>query len=330
MNHLRAVPSPDEQPRTRSGSATSVRVEAPCRVTLFHRRAATGADGEAPDTSVYQAVRLITTVTARRQSRDAHGTVTLTPEGPAEGRVDPRGLAVRAARALAEATDITEGVDLLLRRRVPVRSGLGVGAAEAAATLVACNHLWGTGLSQPELRAIAAGLGGDVVFPLTGACAVGRGRELSPVMSRGAYQWVLAVPAEGLDPAEVLARHDARATAAAVGTEPDGSRPCLGQEVPDALTAALRAGDATALVPALHNDLEEAVLSLRPELTDVLAVAEHAGALRALVVGTGPAVAALVADPAAAARVTRALSASGLVARVLRADAPVAGARVVG
>ncbi|QPL05658.1 MULTISPECIES: 4-(cytidine 5'-diphospho)-2-C-methyl-D-erythritol kinase [Actinomyces] len=352
MNHLRAVPSPDEQPRTRSGSATSVRVEAPCRVTLFHSRAATDADDEAPATSVYQAVRLITTVTARRQSCDDHGTVTLTPEDPAGGQLDLEGPAARAARALAQAAGITEGVDLLLRRRVPVHSGLGAGAAEEAATLVACNHLWGTGLSQPELRAIAAGLGGDAVFPLTGACAVGRGRELSPVMSRGAYQWVLAVPAEGLDPAEVLARHDAldavgheapdqaghvtlpdglaAVPADAVGTDPGGSRPDPGQEVPDALTAALRAGDAPALAPALHNDLEEAVLSLRPELTDVIAAAEQAGALRALVTGTGPVVAALVADTVAAARVTRALSASGLVAHVLRADAPVAGARVVG
>ncbi|MCL3776819.1 MULTISPECIES: 4-(cytidine 5'-diphospho)-2-C-methyl-D-erythritol kinase [unclassified Actinomyces] len=325
MSHLRAVPSPDEQPRTRSGSATSVRVEAPGRLTLFHSRGAAGADGEAPATSVYQAVRLITTVTARRQSRDAHGTVTLTPEEPGAGPLDTQGPAARAARALAQAVGVTEGVDLLLRRRAPARCGLGVGAAEAAATLVACNHLWGTGLTQPELRAVAAGLGGDAAFPLTGACAVGRGRELSPVMTRGAYQWVLAVPEGGLDPAEVLARHDALGVAGH-----GGPRPHPGQEVPEALTAALRAGDTAALSTLLHNDLEEAVLSLRPVLADVITTAERAGALRALVAGTGPAVAALVADTVAAARVTRALSASGLVAHVLRADAPVAGARVVG
>nr|WP_283251284.1 MULTISPECIES: hypothetical protein [unclassified Actinomyces] len=144
-------------------------------------------------------------------------------------------------------------------------------------------------------------------------------------MTRGAYQWVLAVPEGGLDPAEVLARHDALGVAGH-----GGPRPHPGQEVPEALTAALRAGDTAALSTLLHNDLEEAVLSLRPVLADVITTAERAGALRALVAGTGPAVAALVADTVAAARVTRALSASGLVAHVLRADAPVAGARVVG
>ena len=58
--------------------------------------------------------------------------------------------------------------------------------------------------------------------------------------------------------------------------------------------------------------------------------AQQAGALRALVAGTGPAVAALVAEPGTAARVTRALRASGLIASAVRVDAPVAGARVVG
>ena len=58
--------------------------------------------------------------------------------------------------------------------------------------------------------------------------------------------------------------------------------------------------------------------------------AESAGALRAIVSGSGPTIAAIVEDPGSAQRVSRALKASGQVADVLRADAPVAGARVVG
>ena len=88
--------------------------------------------------------------------------------------------------------------------------------------------------------------------------------------------------------------------------------------------------DARALAGSLHNDLQAAALDLRPELADVIAVAEEAGALRAIVSGSGPTIAALVEDPGSAQRVSRALKASGLVAEVLRADAPVAGARVVG
>ena len=80
----------------------------------------------------------------------------------------------------------------------------------------------------------------------------------------------------------------------------------------------------------MRNDLEAAALDLRPELADVIDVAQASGALRAMVSGSGPTVAALVTDMATAQRVSRALTASGVCSGVLRVDAPVAGARVVG
>ena len=187
---------------------------------------------------------------------------------------------------------------------------------------MACNALWGTGLSLPELSALAARLGADVPFPLTGATAVGSGRGdlVTPIMTRGVYHWVFALAEEGLSTPAVFRRFDELT---------GGGQPAV-RDVPEALTAALRAGDARALAGSLHNDLQAAALDLRPELAEVIAVAEEAGALRAIVSGSGPTIAALVEDPGSAQRVSRALKASGLVADVLRADAPVAGARVVG
>ena len=325
MSHLRAVPDGPTGPREstvppRSGSASSVRVEAPGKVNLFLSVGAPGPDGYHPLTTVFQAVRLIETVTARRQSAQDHGTVTLTLEEPdADVPVDESNLAVRAATLLAQTTGVSEGVDLLLRKRVPVAGGMAGGSADAAAALVACNALWGTGLSLPELSALAARLGADVPFPLTGATAVGSGRGdlVTPIMTRGAYHWVFALAEEGLSTPAVFRRFDG------------GGQPAV-CDVPEALTAALRAGDARALAGSLHNDLQAAALDLRPELAEVIAVAEEAGALRAIVSGSGPTIAALVEDPGSAQRVSRALKASGLVAEVLRADAPVAGARVVG
>ena len=322
MSHLRAVPS-GPTPPSRSGSATSVRVEAPGKVNLFLSCGARGADGYHPLTTVFQAVRLIETVTARRQSAQDHGTVTLTLEEPdADVPADDSNLAVRAATLLAQTTGVSEGVDLLLRKRVPVAGGMAGGSADAAAALVACNALWGTGLSLPELSALAARLGADVPFPLTGATAVGSGRGdlVTPIMTRGAYHWVFALAEEGLSTPAVFRRFDELT---------GGGQPAV-RDVPEALTAALRAGDARALAGSLHNDLQAAAIDLRPELAEVIAVAEEAGALRAIVSGSGPTIAALVEDPGSAQRVSRALKASGLVADVLRADAPVAGARVVG
>ena len=328
MSHLRAVPDGPTGPREpavppRSGSASSVRVEAPGKVNLFLSVGAPGPDGYHPLTTVFQAVRLIETVTARRQSAQDHGTVTLTLEEPdGDVPVDESNLAVRAATLLAQTTGVSEGVDLLLRKRVPVAGGMAGGSADAAAALVACNALWGTGLSLPELSALAARLGADVPFPLTGATAVGSGRGdlVTPIMTRGAYHWVFALSEEGLSTPAVFRRFDELT---------GGGQPAV-RDVPEALTAALRAGDARALAGSLHNDLQAAALDLRPELAEVIAVAEEAGALRAIVSGSGPTIAALVEDPGSAQRVSRALKASGLVAEVLRADAPVAGARVVG
>ncbi len=326
MSHLRAVPNGPTGPSTappRSGSASSVRVEAPGKVNLFLSAGAPGPDGYHPLTTVFQAVRLIETVTARRQSAQNHGTVTLTLEEPdAAVPIDASNLAVRAADLLAEVTGVNEGVDLLLRKRVPVAGGMAGGSADAAATLVACNALWGTNLPLPELSALASRLGADVPFPLTGATAVGHGRGdlVTPIMTRGSYHWVFALAEQGLSTPAVFRRFDVL---------PGAGEPAV-RDVPEALTAALRAGDVRALADSLHNDLQAAAIDLRPELARVISVAEEAGALRAIVSGSGPTIAALVEDPGSAQCVSRALKASGLVAGVLRADAPVAGARVVG
>ncbi|SDN87372.1 4-diphosphocytidyl-2-C-methyl-D-erythritol kinase [Actinomyces ruminicola] len=328
MSPLHAVPGTGAAPRPpRSGSMTKVRVEAPGKVNLFLSAGAPAADGYHPLTTVFQAVRLIETVTARRQAADLHGTITLTLDEPdPDVPTDETNLAVRAAALLAETAGVGDGVDLLLRKRVPVAGGMAGGSADAAAALLACNALWGTGLSLTELTELAARLGADVPFPLLGATAVGHGRgdRLTPLMARGTYHWVFATAAEGLSTPAVFRRFDELAEASPTGV---AAAPA---EVPASLTAALRDGDAAALAAALHNDLQAAALDLRPQLADVMALAESAGALRAIVSGSGPTIAALAPDPAAAMRVANALNASGLVAEALRADAPVAGARVVG
>ena len=333
MTHLRAVPGADSSgpcPTRSCGGATTVRVEAPGKINLFLSAGVPGADGYHPLTTVFQAVRLIETVTARSQSRAARGSITLTLEnGPQEDAAvptDSSNLAVRAARLLAETTGVTDGVDLTIRKRVPVAGGMAGGSADAAATLTACNILWGADLGPDELGDLAARLGADVPFPLLGATAVGHGRgdRLTPLMTRGRYLWVLAFAARGgLSTPAVFSRFDEFAAASSGG----GAAPA---DVPEEMTAALRAGNARALAAALHNDLQGAAVSLRPELAEVIGIAEASGALRAIVSGSGPTVAALVPDAASATRVTRALTASALVGGTARVDAPVAGARAVG
>lgn len=227
MTHLRAVPGADSSgpcPTRSCGGATTVRVEAPGKINLFLSAGAPGADGYHPLTTVFQAVRLIETVTARSQSRAARGSITLTLEnGPQEDAAvptDSSNLAVRAARLLAETTGVTDGVDLTIRKRVPVAGGMAGGSADAAATLTACNILWGADLGPDELGDLAARLGADVPFPLLGATAVGHGRgdRLTPLMTRGRYLWVLAFAARGgLSTPAVFSRFDELAAASSGG-----------------------------------------------------------------------------------------------------------------
>ena len=175
---------------------------------------------------------------------------------------------------------------------------------------------------------MGAELGSDVPFALHGGTALGHGRgeELTPVLARGRFTWVFAVADAALSTPTVYRECDRLREAAGLGTA--GS---LTPEprVPDAVLSALRAGDPVTLGRALANDLEPAAVALRPALRQVLEVGREAGALGAVVSGSGPTCAFLVGDDERALDVAVALTASGACRTVLRAHGPVAGARVV-
>ena len=236
----------------------------------------------------------------------------------------PEGLdniAVRAAALLKEHTGAEAGAEIAIRKVIPVAGGMAGGSADAAAALVACNELWGTGLSRHELEPLAARLGSDVPFLLHGGNAVGggRGETVSPVLARGSYHWVLAVAAEGLSTAAVYAEFDRLNAGRDVPTP----------EVPDELLAALRSGDAEALGASLSNDLTEAAVSLRPELSATLDLGREAGALGAIISGSGPTCLFLASDEEHSLDISFALAGAGACADVVQSRGPVPGVRFV-
>ncbi|GAA3533974.1 4-diphosphocytidyl-2-C-methyl-D-erythritol kinase [Aeromicrobium flavum] len=281
-------------------------------------------DGFHPLATVYQAVDLHDEL--RISSReDGELTVAMHTEVELpEGSTVPEGddnLAVRAARLLRERLgDPGLGADIAIRKVIPVAGGMAGGSADAAAALVGCNELWGGGLSRADLEPLAAELGSDVPFLLHGGNAIGggRGETVSPVLARGGYHWVFATATEGLSTAAVYAEFDR--------LHPDAPAE---PEVPDALLNALRAGDAHALGQALSNDLTEASLSLRPELADTLEVGLQAGALGAIVSGSGPTTVFLAASEQHALDLAMALTSAAAAADVIQSRGPVSGARLV-
>lgn len=213
--------------------------------------------------------------------------------------LDHTNLAYRAAQAVAQQAAqrglATPDVHILLDKAVPVAGGMAGGSADAAATLKACNEFWQVGLSLEELAQLGAQLGADVPFGLYGGVALGTGRGdlIEPLKAApGPYYWTFALQDEGLSTAAVFKHFDATVQAPPAADMP-----------PEQLLAALEAGDVAEVSRHIRNDLQATAIDLRPELGQLIDLAKKAGALAAMVSGSGPTVAALSASRAVAERV---------------------------
>ena len=314
---------------------TTVTVSVPAKVNLQLAVGPVRADGYHDVATVYHAVSLFDEVTVAPAERDS---VAITGEGADSVPTDGGNLAARAAGALAQVVGPDSrdapGVAIQITKRIPVAAGLAGGSADAAAALVACNELWGTGLSQQELGELASRIGSDVAFGLLGGTAIGigRGEQVTPVLTTGTFHWVLAFANGGLSTADVYAKCD-RMRASQEGRQAKG-RTVGTVSVPDpvldnALIAALRSGDPAKVGPLLSNDLQSAAISLRPELRRALAAGRELGALGAMVSGSGPTCAFLAKNRRHARDLAAALAGAGVCRTVAQVTGPAPGATIV-
>jgi 4-diphosphocytidyl-2-C-methyl-D-erythritol kinase len=295
-------------------------VRVPAKINLHLGVGPLRQDGFHELATVYQAISIYDEITARASDSLA---LTMDGEGAGQLALDDTNLVIRAVRALAAATGREPHARLHLRKQIPIAAGLAGGSADAAATLVACDSLWGTGLSREQLAHIAAGLGSDVPFLVLGGTALGtgRGEAVSPVLASGhAWHWVVGTAEGGLSTPEVYRQlDDLRDT----GLAP----PSIG--VPDEILAALRQRDPHVLAKVLGNDMQPASLALRPELGRTLQAGVAAGALAAMISGSGPTCVFLARDAGHADAVARELDEHDVCRGVRVAHGPVAGARLV-
>lgn len=299
-------------------SAVAVRV--PAKVNLQLSVGPLRGDGYHDLVNVFHAVSIFDEVTAS----EAEGvSVTVEGEGADAVPLGEENLAVQAVYALAGETGAVPDVRLSIRKSIPVAGGMAGGSADAAAALLACNRLWGTGLDRDALQSIGARLGSDVPFALVGGTAVGlgRGERLTPALVRDSFHWVFALADGGLSTAAVYAECDR--LRAGRGERVD--RP----QVAAPLMEALRAGDPVMLAGACRNDLQPAAIALRPALRRTLTAGREHGALGGLVSGSGPTCAFLARSERHALDLAVALSGAGVCRSVARAYGPVPGAQVV-
>jgi 4-diphosphocytidyl-2-C-methyl-D-erythritol kinase len=203
--------------------------------------------------------------------------------GPLAGRLQDAGgesLAARAARAWADATGHERGARITVDKRIPVAAGLGGGSADAAATILALDELHGTGLDRETQLRIAAAVGADVPALLHGGAvfADGRGDVVTPMHAVQTTTWVVAPASFSVRTPDAYGWWDGDGT-----TGPD----------PGAVVAALEAGNDEVLAHGMFNDLEAPVVARHPDVGRTIATLREAGALGAVMTGSGPTVVAL-------------------------------------
>ena len=276
-------------------------------------------DGYHPVATVFQAVSIFDDVKIALSGKP--GITIHSAKSDERLPLDKNNLAFKAAELMAKKFDITDGIEITLNKEIPIAGGMAGGSADAGATIVGIDALFSLGLKRNEMEKIGSELGADIPFTISGGTAIGTGRgdQITPVLSRGSYSWVLALSSSGL-------------STPAVYNECDRLREGLQVAPPhisDSLLHALSAGDAVALGKALSNDLQPAACSLKPALRLILDVGLDYGALGGLVSGSGPTVAFLAENEDHALDLVVALTSSGVVGNVVRASGPVPGARVI-
>ncbi len=219
--------------------------------------------------------------------REREDGITVRTDDPARPD-DARNLGGRAAQVLREAFQVARGVDIEIKKGIPVGSGLGGGSSDAAITLLGLVQMWKLRLNGRGLLSLAAALGSDVPFFLEGGAAVARGRGEK-------VTWLPPLPTTWV----VLARPRVAVSTAwayqALALSRVRRRPDVA-----ALVAAVRREDVAAVGRLMGNVFEDLLVQHHPvvgELKQRILAGEAYGAALS---GTGPTVFGLMANEAAA------------------------------
>ncbi len=249
----------------------AVRIRAHAKINLDLRVLGTRADGFHELRTVFQAIALHDLITCTARPGD------FALECPAAGVPLDRGnLVWRAAEGLwhvLERDGPMRDVAIHLDKQIPLQAGLGGGSANAAATLMALLRLWGVSVPPAQLSDLAATLGADVPFFLSGGTALGLGRgdEVYPLADLPRHWIVLLIPGFGVSTIDAFRWYDA---------EREQGRPAAGepQYVP---------GPWPSRAAQMINDLEGPISRHHPEIEEMKLQLRRHGALAAAMSGSG-------------------------------------------
>ena len=235
-----------------SPEAASILVRCPAKLNLFLEVVRRREDGYHEIDTVMQAISLFDDLEIQASDDGELHLACSDPTLPS----DAGNLVMRAALALREATGCALGASMRLTKRIPSEAGLAGGSSDAAGALVGLNEAWGTALGAEELAELAAAVGSDVAFFLTGGAArcTGRGEQVEALGTTPTTHYVLVCPQVKVS------------TARAYGKLRFPLTPV--DQVATMTVRSLVDGDIEGLGSSLFNRLEEPAFALYPELRE--------------------------------------------------------------
>lgn len=246
------------------------------------------ADGYHEVRMIMQTVNLHDRIVMERVQETGIRTETNLPYVPdGEGN-----LAYRAAKLLMEEFALPGGVEIKIRKHIPVAAGMAGGSTDAAAVLVGMNRLFGLGLSKKELMVRGVKLGADVPYCILRGTALseGIGEILTELPPAPGCSIVLAKPQVSVSTKAIYGKLRA-----------DELKP---EEHPDidGMAEAIRKNDLDGIISRLGNVLELVTIPDHPEIGTIKRLMMENGAEGALMSGSGPTVFGIFKDPQAASR----------------------------
>ena len=195
---------------------------------------------------------------------------------------DESNLAYKAAEKLLEYTGIKKGVEIRIKKGIPVAAGLGGGSADAAGVLLGLNKLWDLGIHLEDLSSLGMGLGADVPFCIYGGTALARGigEKITPLPTAPKLDLILIKPPFGLSAGDIYKAYDKMTVDAA----PNHQK----------LMEGLDRNDTTMIVDNVGNMLQAAAVKARPKIQDLVDILKGVGCPGVFMSGSGPTVCGVV------------------------------------
>lgn len=187
-------------------------------------------------------------------------------------------LIFKAAKLMREWYNISQGIEIKLRKNIPVAAGMAGGSTDAAATMIAINEMFELGLSKEELMERAVSLGADIPFCILGgtALAQGIGEKLislpaPPKASLLVVKPPIMVPTKWVYENLHLDK---------IEKHPDI----------DGMIDALKEGNLRGITERMENVMESVTEQAYPIITDIKKMMLGNGALNAVMSGSGPSI----------------------------------------